>query len=69
MLDGDEGTTGFGISAEIGDNEYPILVCDTDDETVWVEAKSGELIRKMPMGVFAALPNDGCDRRVLQVPA
>lgn len=34
MLDGDEGTTGYGISTSLGDNSYPLLVVDVPKQTI-----------------------------------
>lgn len=37
MTLGDElGTTGFGISASLCDNEHDLLVCDVEKQIVWV---------------------------------
>lgn len=43
--DGGEGTTGFGISTRIGDNEYPIIVVDCDAQQVFAEAEGSFEIR------------------------
>ena len=37
MLGGNTGTTGFGISTRLTDNEYPILVVDCDKQTITME--------------------------------
>jgi hypothetical protein len=40
------GETGFGISASITDNEYPLLVVDVDDQRVRIEdADNGKVYR------------------------
>lgn len=39
MLDGDDSETGFGISAELGDNEHPIVVINPDKKTVRIETR------------------------------
>jgi len=37
LTDGQTGSeTGFGISSQIGDNEYPIVVVDCPNQKVWV---------------------------------
>lgn len=35
------GEAGFGISTTVQDNEYPVLVCDTNTMTVFIETESG----------------------------
>lgn len=36
MVGTDSGTTGYGISTRIGDNEYPVIVVDPNAQTVGV---------------------------------
>lgn len=55
-------TTGFGISASLEDNEYPLLVVNTDAATVTLEAEpdgshapQGEPL-KLSIADYAALP-------------
>lgn len=37
------GSTGYGISSKMGDNSYPLLVVNVDDQQVYLEdAESGE---------------------------
>jgi hypothetical protein len=37
MRDGNDATTGFGITTRITDNEYPILVVDCDKQAITIE--------------------------------
>lgn len=38
------GSTGFGISTSMQDNEHPIIVLEPRTQTVWVEAEDGSVI-------------------------
>lgn len=40
LVGDDKGATGYGISATIDDNEHPIIVVDTDKQTVTIEAET-----------------------------
>lgn len=69
IVDGDDGTTGFGISARPGDNERPVLVLDCNAQVVAVcdlgrddQRRLGEPLRSMPFAQFAALDDDGARR-------
>jgi len=43
-----EGETGFGISASITDNQYPVLVIHADDEpSVWFEDREGTRVSRV----------------------
>lgn len=49
----DDGTTGYGISSRINDNEHPILVADCDSQRVFTVpesavTKKGHLPTKLP---------------------
>jgi hypothetical protein len=41
MRDGNDATTGFGITTRITDNEYPILVVDCDKQSITIEDEPG----------------------------
>lgn len=58
LLDGDCGTTGFGISAKMHDNERPVLVIDTKAATISVATKAMEVERTMPIAEFVKLDDD-----------
>jgi hypothetical protein len=59
--------TGYGISTRIQDNEYPLLIVDTDKQSVRLEATpSGEdapspQARTFSFAEFAALPHASWD--------
>lgn len=63
MVGDNKGNTGFGISAEIGDNSYPVIVVDCDAQEVTIEADAaranckprGALIHHS-FAAFAAIP-------------
>lgn len=67
MVKGSEmDTTGFGISAQIGDNEYPVLLVDCDKGLVTLEAEpDGSHAPKEPIslniGDYAALKSASWD--------
>jgi len=46
MVGNNQETTGFGISAELGDNEYSLLVCDTDSKLVKIETEGTGAVTK-----------------------
>lgn len=58
MLDGDDGTTGYGISATLGDNSHPIIVLDPQAETVAFaedgQERAGPYVGTVPMREYAA---------------
>ena len=59
MLDGDTGTTGYGISAVMGDNSYPIIVLDPNASPPTVafakegEERAGPYVHVKPMVEYA----------------
>ncbi len=64
MVKGSEGgTTGFGISTKIGDNEYPIIVVDCDTQEIYAEAEEYGDVRgdakRWPFSDYAGL--DGAE--------
>ena len=44
-----DGLTGYGISASIGDNSYPLIVLDTDKQEVRFEAEKDREVLKGPI--------------------
>lgn len=51
MIGKEQGTlTGYGISARIGDNEYPILIVDPDAKTVQLGNEPTESGAPLPYG-------------------
>jgi hypothetical protein len=66
LVGGDDGLTDFGITTSMTDNEYPILVCDCDTQTVSIESEEGRtpkdadrvcIGRTFSFEEFAALPD------------
>ena len=55
MVDGDRGTSGFGISRGICDNEYPIVVLDTDKQQVRFEDEKGRKAGEWSFTDYAAM--------------
>lgn len=48
---GHKGTTGFGISTSISDNEHPLVVVDCQNQTVWtIEEKQLDEHGRIPDG-------------------
>lgn len=39
MVGGDNGVTGYGITARVGDNSYPLLIVDVGNQMVKLEAE------------------------------
>lgn len=62
MIDGDSGTTGYGISAHLCDNEHPIIVLDPQEETVSFaeegDERAGPYISTVPMREYAAIEGE-----------
>jgi hypothetical protein len=55
------GTTGYGISARVHDNEYPIIVVDCEKQEIRLEAESDSTHKPRnpktwPMADYAKLP-------------
>lgn len=48
LVGDDHGTTGYGISGSIGDNEHPVLVCDCDTQTVYHMSESALVEGRLP---------------------
>jgi len=67
MTSGEKGETGFGISTEVQDNEYPILVVNPDERVITIDG-IGSGPNVLALGVapkhswtfaeFAALPEN-----------
>lgn len=53
LTDGDKGTTGFGISTSIGDNEHPILVVETVAKLVYTVREDQLEDNRLPDGLTA----------------
>ena len=51
MLDGDDDTTGFGISPWITDNERPILAVDVANQQVRIENEEGDRLEDPCIGM------------------
>lgn len=54
FTNGEKGTTGFGISTSIADNEHPLIVLDPQEGTVWFEDAGGQVISRVVK--FAEFP-------------
>ena len=52
-----DGTTGFGISSKLEDNEYPILMVDCDTQTVSLKTDKGATLLEAPIAEFMEKPS------------
>lgn len=62
MLGDDRGTTGYGISASMGDNGNPLLVVVPNEQAVYVNSSVSDLLGgdKISMQDFSTLTDEEC---------